>query len=387
MYPLKTEMKTDGQLYTGGEVQFPAELWQTPAAERYSELDTDGVEGYFIDSIQGTKVFAFVGIPENASAENKVPGIVLVHGGGGTAFSQWVKYWVQRGYAAIAMDTEGNMPTETSSMNNNDHIESIRPHGPLNTAFSDSSKPIEEQWAYHAIASVIVSNSFLRSFEGVDTSRIGISGISYGAFLTCQSAAYDDRYVFAAPVYGSLEQEGYDTEFGRLMHDRTAELWDSADILKGNRTPFFFLNSNTDTFFSVLATTENLQKLQYGGMLLLFNFPHGHETGAFEVPEILTFVDNICLEEAGLCMVERQPTAENTTMAVKLPEGVSIQEVTGYYTVSDTLNQTTAWLPIVGDYSGTECEVSIPGNAKYFYMNMKDSRGLEISSQVIALKK
>jgi hypothetical protein len=35
----------------------------------------------------------------------KVPGIVLLHGGGGTAFESWVKLWVDRGYAAIAIDT------------------------------------------------------------------------------------------------------------------------------------------------------------------------------------------------------------------------------------------------------------------------------------------
>lgn len=88
IFPKKTEMKTDGQLYTGGEVKFPAALWETPTAERYDALDREAlnVEGYFIDSVQGTKVFAFVGLPEGASAENPVPGIVLVHGGGGTAF-------------------------------------------------------------------------------------------------------------------------------------------------------------------------------------------------------------------------------------------------------------------------------------------------------------
>lgn len=30
MFPIKTEMKTDGQLYRGGEVEFPDSLWQTP---------------------------------------------------------------------------------------------------------------------------------------------------------------------------------------------------------------------------------------------------------------------------------------------------------------------------------------------------------------------
>ena len=45
-------------------------------------------------------MFASYGIPENANKDNPVPAIVLVHGGGGTASSSWVKTWVEKGYAA-----------------------------------------------------------------------------------------------------------------------------------------------------------------------------------------------------------------------------------------------------------------------------------------------
>lgn len=59
------------------------------------------------------------------------------------------------------------------------------PHGPANASFTDCTKPIGEQWVYHALASVIASASFLKSFAGVDSSRMGITGVSYGGFLTC----------------------------------------------------------------------------------------------------------------------------------------------------------------------------------------------------------
>src|SRR5436190_17396401 len=54
-----------------------------------------------------TRVFAWLGLPK---AEGKVPAMVLIHGGGGTAFSDWVKLWTGRGYAAIAMDLCGCVP-------------------------------------------------------------------------------------------------------------------------------------------------------------------------------------------------------------------------------------------------------------------------------------
>lgn len=383
----KTQMKTDGQLYTGGEIRFPASLWQTPQAERYDALDRDalGVQGYFIDSVQDTKVFAFVGIPESASAENPVPGVVLVHGGGGTAFFEWVSYWVKRGYAAVAMDTDGNMPVETSRMNNNDHAASIRTHGPANAGFSDWQKPVEEQWAYHAIASVIVCNSFLRGFEGVDGTRIGLTGISYGSFLTCQAAAYDDRFCFAAPVYGSLDQSVGDTLWAGIMKDRKKELWDDNVILQGNKTPFFYLNSNIDQFFSVLATTESDKKTANSQMLLKYGFLHGHDLGGLQVPDLFAFADNICLGTPGLPLITEQPTAQKQTAAVKLPHGVTVDEVTGYYTRSTVLKEDSVWLPVAGDFANGIAEVSIPGNATYFYMNIADSRDLEASSHVVKL--
>ena len=40
----------------------------------------------------------------------KLPAMVLVHGGAGTAFADWVRMWKRRGYAAIAMDTCGSVP-------------------------------------------------------------------------------------------------------------------------------------------------------------------------------------------------------------------------------------------------------------------------------------
>ena len=60
----------------------------------------------------------------------------------------------------------------------------------------------EDQWVYHAVASVVRANSFMRSLPDVDPERIGVTGVSWGGFLTCIAASIDDRFRFAAPVYG-----------------------------------------------------------------------------------------------------------------------------------------------------------------------------------------
>ena len=54
-----------------------------------------------------THIFAYYAHPDGPGP---FPGMVLVHGGGGTAFADWARHWAERGYAAIAMDLAGHGP-------------------------------------------------------------------------------------------------------------------------------------------------------------------------------------------------------------------------------------------------------------------------------------
>ena len=91
-------------------------LGQSPSWETLQRPTADTARAIFFKgpSFQGkpTRVFAWLGMPALKAGE-KAPGMVLVHGGGGTAFDEWVRLWVKRGYAAIAMDTCGKIPVGT----------------------------------------------------------------------------------------------------------------------------------------------------------------------------------------------------------------------------------------------------------------------------------
>ena len=60
----------------------------------------------------------------------------------------------------------------------------------------------KDLWTYHAVAAIIRSNSILRGLSGVDPARVGITGISWGGYLTCIAAGVDPRFACAIPVYG-----------------------------------------------------------------------------------------------------------------------------------------------------------------------------------------
>src|SRR5688572_23921443 len=86
-------------------------LSKAPKTAEAGGFASEGLQAIFYDGVpwkgNPSRVFAWVGVPK---AQGKVPAMVLVHGGGGTAFEAWAKLWTSRGYAAIAMDLCGAVP-------------------------------------------------------------------------------------------------------------------------------------------------------------------------------------------------------------------------------------------------------------------------------------
>ena len=197
-----------------------------------------------------TRFFAWYALPDGASATNRCPGVVLVHGGEGTAFDWWVRMWNERGYAAIAMDTCGATPIKEGN--------GWRRHewsGPSGWGgFDQVDEPAKDQWTYHAVADVVLAHSFLRSLPEVDPARIGITGISWGGYLTCIASSVDHRFDWAAPVYGC----GFYAD-GSWWTKRLAEMgakgtewlrrWDASVYLPDARCPFLFVSGEDDPFF------------------------------------------------------------------------------------------------------------------------------------------
>ncbi len=93
-----------------GQVAALADLTSPPAVHPAAGVAPAGaLQPLFFDGLpyQGkpTRVFAWLGLPPPRSG--KVPGFVLVHGGGGTAFKEWVQKWNEQGFAAISLALEG----------------------------------------------------------------------------------------------------------------------------------------------------------------------------------------------------------------------------------------------------------------------------------------
>jgi len=146
-----------------------------------------------------TRVLAYYATPGSLagdpSKDKNLAAIVLVHGGGGKAYPEWVKLWASRGYAAIAMDLSGNDPQK------NQRLPDGGPRQRDRDKFA-AGLPNTDMWTYHAVANVIRAHSLIRHFPEVDGERTAITGISWGGYLTCIVAGLDNRFNVAAPVYG-----------------------------------------------------------------------------------------------------------------------------------------------------------------------------------------
>lgn len=153
-----------------------------------------------------TRIFAWVGIPQTTTKSAKIPGIVLVHGGGGSAFKEWVQRWNKQGFAAISIAVEGQtdqkVPLETLDQKKSTWAQHQWAGPKRIGAYSDFNKPFTQQWMYHATASTILANSLLRKIDSVDENKVGIMGISWGGVITSTVIGIDQRFAFAIPTYG-----------------------------------------------------------------------------------------------------------------------------------------------------------------------------------------
>ena len=77
---------------------------------------TDNPRAIYFDALpyegKNTRSYAWLGLPKKTVG--KVPGVVLVHGGGGTAYKEWVQHWNRNGFAAISIAVEGQTDRKIS---------------------------------------------------------------------------------------------------------------------------------------------------------------------------------------------------------------------------------------------------------------------------------
>jgi len=371
-----------------------------PKSSAWSNIEAITFDGATIDG-KKTKVFAYIGFPKGASASKKVPAVVLVHGGGGHAFAQWVKVWNDRGYAAIAMDTTGYFPSETGkgvAGSNGDpkSLWKLGLYGPfvedgyVNAPTTDRMKNVpnqelEEMWMYHAVVSTIMAHNILLTDNRVNISKIGINGISWGGVITSLAIGYDTRYAYAIPVYGCGYLHDMPTYMGDIFAvKQVKELWSAADRFNKVKIPTLWLAWTQDTNFSIDANSRSYLDVKAAGGILGIkqNWSHSHVKG-WAPEEIYRFADSICRKGEGLVSCVTEPSGRNISFTIEKPADATSVTAKAYYITEElsyskkngeanaSPDQTASdWKSVSCTVIGSRVTGTLPAEAVNYYVEL-----------------
>ena len=332
-----------------------------------------------------TRVFAYYGIPEHKPGE-RVPAILLVHGGMGTAFDEWVKQWCDRGYAALAIDTTGKYPTEEARGKHcSEGMFELRTRCEegevISTPKNDECRsygPPEEMWLYHATGAVILAHSLLRSFPEVDPERVGIMGISWGGVLTSYAMAYDRRFAFSIPFYGSPFLATGDSKINRTFRDYGIDRhFDAQTGLETIPFPVLWECHDSDCNFSIDANTRAYLATRHAGAVLTIA-PMGHSArAAWRRNEPFLFADGAIGRGKGLgCRVVTQPSGfGKVSFTVSIGSGVEGLSAVCYYlntpmTFDEDGKYAYKWLRVPASVEGECISFTLPDDAMSYYVSL-----------------
>ncbi|MBI1924213.1 alpha/beta fold hydrolase [Candidatus Poribacteria bacterium] len=342
---------------------------------------TDSIEAITFDNEpyfdQPTQVFAYTGIPKTTQAS--VPGMVCVHGGGGKAFKEWVQLWNDRGYAAISMDLSGRGP-------DGQRLPHGGPEQDHNAKFN-LTVGWKNLWTYHAIAAVIRSHSLLRAQPSVDPQRIGVTGISWGGYLTCIAAGVDPRFACAIPVYGcGYLQHNSAIEWMQTFDRMTTEertqwhnLCDPAAYLPHSRMPMLFVTGTND-FAYPLDSLKKSYSVVKGPVTLCvrLEMPHGHEAG-WAPKEIHRFTDSRFRQTPAFPQIGPMTRRGGVVWAPFCSE----QYVgAGYllYTQDKGAWQARKWHQVSANLNEQTVSAELPENVAAYFLAIEDETGTYVSS-------
>ena len=246
-------------------------------------------------------------------------------------------------------------------------------------------------WTYHAVAAVLRGHSLLAAPARGRPDRIGVTGISWGGYLTCIVAGLDDRLKVAVPVYGCgflHENSAWKPErFDKMPADRRGPLGRSlrpVDVPARRHAARSCSSTAPTTSPTRWTATRSRTGVPVRGpatrpLCVTVRMPHGHEQG-WAPKEIGLFVDS--RPEGGRAPAQARPDHDRGRpgrAARWLKDPVEKAEI--LYAVHagpwPGRKWTAAPASVVGDSVGADLPADRP---LVVFLNVVDRRGAVASS-------
>lgn len=257
----------------GGFREDPAKYWdftelqRTPSCRKncFADSDCPGLEAFLVSgkgpSNSEAEFFVYYGRPSGPVPVGGFPGVVMVHGGGGTAFPNHVKTWIGQGFAVIALDWYNQRPSYPRDANGGPREGEMKkvdlPGGKRNDIVAN-------------VANITLAHSLLRSMPDVDAGRIAYVGLSWGSWYGAIAAALDPRYCGAVEIYcGDVRKLSESLTNGRFLHAARCPMW-------------WFVGTNDQNVTPGSSAAGWAECAHLAGKTIVNDLPHGHLGFGFE---------------------------------------------------------------------------------------------------------
>lgn len=355
---------------------------------------------------QPTEVFAFYASPQtvgDSTDKGPYPGVVLIHGGGGTAFAEWAWLWASRGYAAIAMDLSGHrppppqfdsstgkpIPNQAAQRSTRTRLANGGPDQGPAEKFDSIRGDRSQQWPWHAAANAVRAHSLLRSFPEVDAQRTAVTGISWGGYTTCLAASLDSRFKAAVPVYGCgflYEGESVQKPAIDKLGD-AAEQWiatyDPSSLLPHCSVPLLFVNGTNDVHYPLDSYQKSFDVAGSAAKQLRIevNMRHSHPAG-WAPQEIGLFIDSWCRTGKPL-PVPAEPVVSADGITVNFESEVALKSAALHFTSDSGRRSDRKWQTVPAKLEiGKITAPPLPPDANTWFVSLTDQRDAMVTTTI-----
>ena len=156
-------------------------------------------------------------------------------------------------------------------------------NAPNNSGMKDAGSQAEQRWMYHAVAQTILAHNILRADEKVDSSKIGVTGISWGGVITSLAIGYDSRYAFRdSHLRQRLSGRALSFMGPNFNTEASMAVWSTQERFNNIDFPVLWMGWNSDNCFSINSNSKSYLDTKHTDktvLAMINNMNHSHSSG------------------------------------------------------------------------------------------------------------
>lgn len=349
---------------------------------------------YTAEIADGTRarIVAYYGFPAGGK---DLPAILHIHGGGENATLAYVKYWANRGYAALSIDWGGRPLMGEKAGTDWGALKVNQNDADAASVYSLAPDPKANSW-YHWTIACRRGITFLERQPEVDPSRIGVFGVSMGGQLTWLVAGTDHRLRAAVSIYGAtLQDESIPGVPDSLQipslagHPVWRQILDPYAYAPHILCPFLYLSAANDFYGRMDMAERTLGEIPEASVWRSYTPHYTHHTGSENGAALWMWFDR-WLKNGGawpqtpLMRVGRTGAAHQAMATLSPSNPNDVVQVVVYY--STGLNPPTRfWHTTVPARHGNDWDAGLPltniDHGVFVFGNVLYKSGLLISTK------